>query len=75
MAAAALGDRHAALVQLCRSLAVQLDTAGESASTRLTAAYLSALKDVDKAAVPDAPPAPTGKLTDLIAATQRARVS
>lgn len=43
---------HAALVELCRTLARQMDAAGEDPSTRLTAAYLSALKDVTRAARP-----------------------
>lgn len=41
--------RHAALVSLCRVLADQIDAAGAQVSSRLTAAYLSALKDLDKA--------------------------
>lgn len=41
---------HAALVELCRTLARQMDAAGAEASTRLTAAYLSALKDVSRVA-------------------------
>lgn len=41
-------DQHAALVALCRSLADQMDDAEPNGgpSTRLVAAYLSALKDV-----------------------------
>jgi hypothetical protein len=45
---ARLGDQHLALIGLCRLLADQLDDAGSDASTRLTAAYLSALKDLGK---------------------------
>ena len=45
---ARLGDQHLALIGLCRLLAGQLDEAGQDASTRLTAAYLSALKDLGK---------------------------
>lgn len=41
-------DANAALVSLCRVLADQIDEAGDSVSTRLTAAYLSALKDLAK---------------------------
>lgn len=43
-------DEYAALVELCRTLARQMDDAGAEASTRLTAAYLSALKDVSRVA-------------------------
>jgi excisionase family DNA binding protein len=47
IAAAELGDsgRFAPLVELLRTLADQMDQAGGEASTRLAAAYLSALKD------------------------------
>lgn len=41
--------RHSALVNLCRMLADQIDEAGPKASTHLTAAYLSALKDLRRA--------------------------
>ena len=53
-------DAHAALVSLCRVLADQIDDAGDAVSTRLTAAYLSALKDLAKVreGKPVAPAAP-----------------
>lgn len=37
------------LMELCRTLAAQMDEAGPEPSTRLTAAYLSALKDLRRA--------------------------
>lgn len=40
---------HAPLLELCRTLAGQMDAAGPDPSTRLTAAYLSALKDLRRA--------------------------
>ncbi len=40
---------NAALVNLCRMLADQCDQAGADVSSRLSAAYLSALKDVRRA--------------------------
>lgn len=43
-----LNDRHAALLSLCRLLAKQVDEGGAGVSTRLTAAYLSALKDLSR---------------------------
>lgn len=58
-------DANAALVSLCRVLADQIDEAGDSVSTRLTAAYLSALKDLAKVRegkpVPSATPKTEGK--------------
>jgi len=48
-ACAALQDpANAALVMLAKTLARQMDDAGPAASTRLSAAYLSALKDVHR---------------------------
>ena len=45
-----LGDRHAALVELCRVLADQMDAAGDAGpSGRVVASYLSALKDLGRA--------------------------
>ena len=40
--------KHAALIALCRLLADQIDGSGAEATNRLTAAYLSALKDVER---------------------------
>ena len=40
--------KHAALVALCRLLADQIDGSGAEATNRLTAAYLSALKDIER---------------------------
>lgn len=42
---------YAPLIELCRTLAGQMDAAGTDPSTRLTAAYLSALKDFRRAVV------------------------
>lgn len=59
--------KHAALVALCRLLASQIDESGRDANNRLTAAYLSALKDIDRA-VSDKTPAgaqPSGALGKL----------
>lgn len=61
-------DQHAALVALCRSLADQMDDAEHDGgpSTRLVAAYLSALKDVRRAlAGKRAGGEPTGTLAVL----------
>lgn len=45
-----LTDQHAALIALCRQIADQMDAGGEEGpSTRLSAAYLSALKDLTRA--------------------------
>jgi hypothetical protein len=41
-------QQHEALVGLCELLAEQIDDAGATASNRLTAAYLSALKDLGR---------------------------
>lgn len=40
--------KHAALIALCRLLSDQIDSSGAEATNRLTAAYLSALKDVER---------------------------
>lgn len=50
---------HAPLVELCRVLAAQMDAAGTDPTTRLTAAYLSALKDLRRAIL-DMPAQPVG---------------
>jgi hypothetical protein len=63
-----LSDKHAALVALCRELAGQMDDAGYDVgpSTRLSAAYLSALKDLGRAlAVPVVKAKVGGKLSEL----------
>jgi hypothetical protein len=63
-----LTDKHAALLALCRELAGQMDDAGYEAgpSTRLSAAYLSALKDLGRAlAVPVVKERAGGKLSQL----------
>src|SRR4051812_32884812 len=41
-----LTEADAPLIELCRALARQVDEAGPNASTRLTASYLSCLKDL-----------------------------
>lgn len=50
---------HAPLVALLRTLAAQMDAAGVDPSTRLVAAYLSALKDMRRA-IAELPPARSG---------------
>lgn len=42
---------HRALAELGRTLAQQMDAAGADPSTRLSAAYLSALKDIGRVTV------------------------
>lgn len=67
-AAVLADDQHAALVALCRSLADQMDDAerNDGPSTRLVAAYLSALKDVRRVLAEQRPSGgPTGKLSVL----------
>jgi hypothetical protein len=61
-----------ALIELCRTLARQMDAAGDDPSTRLVAAYLSALKDFRRAAMA-LPPIRTGpsKLDQLREARPR----
>lgn len=44
------GKQHAALVRLALTLARQMDTAGAEPSTRLSATYLSVLKDISRIA-------------------------
>lgn len=58
-------DQHAALVALCRTLAGQMDDAGAEASTRLTAAYLSALKDLGRVARGEKPRSRRGALASV----------
>lgn len=62
-----LTDAHAALLALCKELAAQMDAADSEPSTRVTAAYLSALKDLARAlAVKQAGSAPVqGKLAAM----------
>lgn len=53
--------QHAALVALCRTLADELDTEG---GARISAAYLSALKDVGRVlAMPERKQQPAGSTT------------
>ncbi len=52
-----LSDCDRPLIELCRVLAAQMDDAGTNPSTRLTAAYLSGLKDLRRALVTGADPA------------------
>lgn len=54
-------NANAAIVSLCRLLAEQIDDAGANASSRLTAAYLSALKDLNRAAGAAASTTPGGE--------------
>ena len=63
-------QEHAPLVELCRTLARQMDAAGDEPSTRLSAAYLSALKDVRRATVTLPAKTSTSKLGHLRAANK-----
>lgn len=58
-------DEHAALLSLCRLLADQIDSAGPDASSRITAAYLSSLKDLQRAISGAAKESTGGKLAQL----------
>lgn len=62
-----LSDKHAALVELCRLLASQIDDAGPELgpSNRLSAAYLSALKDLGRIMAATEDTRRTGKLAQL----------
>lgn len=62
-----LTDRHAALLALCRELAAQMDgdTPDSGPSTRLVAAYLSALKDLGRALNGKEEVRTSGKLAEL----------
>lgn len=62
---------HGPLVELCRTLARQMDAAGDEPSTRLSAAYLSALKDVRRATVTLPAKKSGGKLGHLRAANKQ----
>ncbi len=65
----ALTDVHAPLLELCRTLSDQVDEAGEDGpSSRLAAAYLSALKDLSRALAQPRKEESTGKLAELRAA-------
>ena len=48
-------DRYSAVVEVARSLARQMDRSDGDAGTRLAAAYLSALKDLNRATPRDTP--------------------
>ncbi len=62
----ALTGAHAALLELVRTLADQVDAAGpEGPSSRLAAAYLSALKDLARALNAERKPQQVGKLAEL----------
>ena len=65
--AGVLTDKHAALLALCRELAGQMDEAAYEAgpSTRLSAAYLSALKDLGRALAAKEEKRDGGKLAQL----------
>ena len=71
-----LGDRHAALVELCRVLADQMDDAAGDAgpSGRVVASYLSALKDLGRALGNAATRSTGGKLAGLRAAAEARRL-
>ncbi len=66
IATGALTDAHAALLELVRTLADQVDAAGpDGPSSRLAAAYLSALKDLTRALNGERKPTTGGKLAEL----------
>jgi hypothetical protein len=58
-------EEHGPLLELCRTLAGQMDAAGMEPSTRLTAAYLSALKDFRRAGAELPPRQEPGRLAEL----------
>lgn len=62
-----LTEKHAALVALCRDLAQQMDatTPDIGPTTRLSAAYLSALKDLGRALAVKGDTRNRGKLAEL----------
>ncbi|RYF60718.1 MAG: hypothetical protein EOO27_04850 [Comamonadaceae bacterium] len=51
-----LGDQHAALISLCRATAQQMDDADGVPTNRLSAVYLSCLKDLTRASSPSRGP-------------------
>ncbi len=66
IATGALTDAHAALLELVRTLADQVDAAGpDGPSSRLAAAYLSALKDLTRALNGERKSTTGGKLAEL----------
>ncbi|MDQ0633346.1 hypothetical protein QFZ40_001255 [Arthrobacter pascens] len=73
-----LNGRHTALVELVRTLAGQMDAAGADPSTRLSAAYLSTLKDLGRVMATATPTKGSNSLDELrqrFAATPRVRPS
>ncbi len=69
-----LTDANGPLLELCRTLSDQVDEAGEKGpSSRLAAAYLSALKDLARALAQPRKEEPTGKLAELRAAHRKRR--
>ena len=72
-AGAVFQRRLSATVTLARALAAQLDAAGPEPSTRLSAAYLSVLKDINRAMVKhpgDWSTAKASKLAELRASSR-----
>ena len=69
-----LGDVDMPLIELLRTLADQMDTAGPDPSTRLSAAYLSCLKDFRRAleSKPAVPTPANSRLAQLRAIHGRA---
>ncbi|WP_269939023.1 hypothetical protein [Arthrobacter sp. HY1533] len=74
---AILTGSHKPLMELCRTLAGQMDREGANASTRLTAAYLSALKDLNRVTTGSGSAGATGssaqKLRDELRAKREGR--
>ncbi len=60
-----LNSTHGPLLELCRTLSSQMDAAGEEPSTRLSAAYLSALKDLTRAQAASSETPASGKVAKL----------
>lgn len=69
-----LSPAHQPLIILITELAEQMDAAGGESSTRLSAAYLSALKDLSRALASKAPEAKGLDEIDELKAKRRRRV-
>jgi chaperonin GroEL (HSP60 family) len=69
-----LSPANAPLIALISELAEQMDAAGGESSTRLSAAYLSALKDLSRALASKATGNPGVDAIDELKAKRRRRV-
>ena len=73
-----LGEVHAALVELCRTMADQIDRADDRGpSSHVSAAYLSALKDLHRAIGDEKKESTGGNLARLrsVSTTSKAKAS